>query len=159
MLKINMNFYYILIFFEGSFSGNDVYSRVGYVILSTDRKDNGNIIYSWSSKFGRLARSVLAAKSFGMANDCDAALVIKHDLTKILNKIHKMKTLADIETLYNVSISTQVTSNASQTKRKLMSILRPPKKHKVNELSLTSCGSHDSTYNITDAMSKHTIWT
>ena len=62
-----------------------------------------------------MVRSVLGAETFALANTCDTAIVLQHDLKKILKKTLKIKTLTDSEALFNVMIK-----NANTTEKRLM---------------------------------------
>lgn len=59
--------------------------------------------------------SALGAEIFGIADSCDHAILIQHDLIKSLKMKLKIKILTDIETLFYVVIK-----NASTTVRRLM---------------------------------------
>lgn len=91
----------------------DVTSQVGYVIfinidiisimlailsLTAAGKDNmANLIDSDNNNSRRVVRSVLGAEIFGLADVCDSAIVIKHELKVELGKTLKIQVLTDSE--------------------------------------------------------------
>ena len=107
---------HILIFSGGSFSGNDdSSSQIGYIIFICDEEGNTAPIDFSSTKSRRVVRSVLGAETFALANSCDTAIVLQHDLKQILKRTLKIKILTDTETLFNVMIK-----NANTTEKRLM---------------------------------------
>lgn len=150
--KINMDTTEILVFSDGSFSGNnDRSSQVGYIIMLADNENNGNIIDYSSTKSRRVVRSVLGAETFGMADACDAAIVIQHDMKKILKRTFKIKLLTDSETLFNVVIR-----NASTTERRLMIDIKAAREA-YNEGTINDVVWIRRDYNLADAMTKYKI--
>lgn len=79
-------------------------SQVGYITLIGDKDDIGNIIDFSIKKSRRVVRSVLGTEIFVIDNLCHAAIVIKHDLIKILKTKLEIKVLTDSEVLFNVVI-------------------------------------------------------
>ena len=93
----------IIVYSDGSFNGNpDGSSQVGYLIFLADKNNNTNLIDYASIKSQRVVRSVLGAETLGLADACDAAIMIQHDLKLMLKKTLKITVLTDSATLFNV---------------------------------------------------------
>lgn len=51
-----------------------------------DKNKKANLINYASNKPRRVFRSVLGAEIFGLGDECDAAIVLQHDLKQMLGK-------------------------------------------------------------------------
>lgn len=101
----------LVVYSDGSFATNkDGSFQVGYLVFMADKDNKANLIDYVSNKSRRVVRSVLGAETFGLANACDSAIVIQHNLKQILGKTLKIQVLRYSETLFNVKIR-----NASKT--------------------------------------------
>lgn len=66
-----------------------------------DKNSNTNFIYYASIKSRKVLISVLVAERFGLADACDAEIIVQHDLKSMLKKILKITMLIDSATLFN----------------------------------------------------------
>ena len=86
-----------------------------------------------------------------MADACDAAIVIQHDMEKMLKRKFKIKLLTDSETVFKVVIR-----NASTTERRLMIDIKAAREA-YNEGTINDVIWIRRDYNLADAMTKYKI--
>lgn len=105
-----------MVYSDGSFRRNNNGSSLGgfTISLSDNHKIAPAIDYS-RIKSQRIVRSVLGADIFGLADTSDAAITFQHDTNQIIQKCLKINTFIDSETLFNIFIR-----NESTTERKLV---------------------------------------
>lgn len=92
-----MNWLEIPLFCDGS-------SQVVYVTLIAYNNNAENTKAFWRTKSRRVVKLVQDAKIFGMADPCDDAKGIQHDIINILKKKRKIKVLTDSKELLNLII-------------------------------------------------------
>lgn len=80
-----------------------------------DKNNDVALIDFSSGKFKRALRYVLGAGTFALADACNTAIVIQHELKNIIGRSLKIKILTDSETFFNAIIR-----NASTIKRRLI---------------------------------------
>lgn len=90
--KLDMNASEILVFSHWSFSTlsgmSDGPSQLEYIKLISYRNDKGNISEFSRTQSRRVVRSAHCPETFIMAVACNAAIVIQHEIVKILkNKL------------------------------------------------------------------------
>lgn len=71
----------------------------------SDKDNNANLVDFTIVKSGKVARSALGVETFGLADACGAAIIIRHHLKMILNRTLNVILLTDSETLFNFIIS------------------------------------------------------
>ena len=94
---------------------------------------------------------MLGAETFALADACDAAILIQHDLKSLLNRKVKIKILTDSATLFNVMVR-----NASTTEKRLMIDIKAAREA-YNEDIIDSVTWIRRQYNLADAMTKPAI--
>ena len=150
--KMDIETMEILVYSDGSFSGNnDGSSQVGFMNFLIDKNNTASLIEYSSSKSKRIVRSVLGAETFGMADACDASIVLQHDIKKITGRNMKIRILTDSETLFNVVIK-----NASTKEKRLMIDIKAARQA-YNEGIISDIIWARRDYNLGDAMTKAKI--
>lgn len=67
-----------MLYSDGSFATNkDGTSQVVYLIFLADKENTANLIDYTINKSRRVVRSLLRAETFGLADECDSAIVIQ----------------------------------------------------------------------------------
>lgn len=74
------------------------------MMFLADKTGTENLIDYSSITSRRVVRPVLGEESFGLADACDAAIILHHDLPKIRRRTVKIAILADSATLFNALI-------------------------------------------------------
>lgn len=72
----------------------------------------------------------------GLANNCNAGIVIQHDLKQIINRRIKTKILTDSKTIFNI-----ILRNASNTEIRLMIDVKAAIEAYIEKLLMTSSRS------------------
>lgn len=104
------------LFFEDAFSAYDKSSElVRHMIFLTEKYNTAKFIYHASFKSRRVLKSVLGAENLPLANECDATIILQHELRSILNKTVNLTLLTDSVKLFNIVIR-----NAHNTEKRLM---------------------------------------
>lgn len=80
------------------------------MIILTEKYNNANLIDYASIKSRQVVRSVQGAETFTVADACDAAILIQHNLKSILNKTLQITAFTDSATLLNVMIRNHLTT-------------------------------------------------
>lgn len=94
------------------------------MIYPTDKNQITSLIDYSIIKSRRFVRSLLGGETFGMADECDAYIVLNHDIQKITGKDRKIEILTYSETLLKVMIR-----NASTSKRRIMIDIKSAREH------------------------------
>lgn len=150
--RIDLDSLQLTVFSDGTFSEyEDESSKAGYIIFLTDKNNNANPIDYVRIKSRRVVRSVLGAETFALADACDNAILIQHDLQGSLNKKVKIKILTDSTTLFNLMIR-----NASTTEKRLMIDIKATTEAYNND-NIDSMIWIRRKFNLVDAMAKSEI--
>lgn len=75
-----------------------------------DKENNADLIDCTILKERRVVRSALEAETFGLADACDAAIIIRYDLKMILSTTIKVILLTDSDILFKLIISNEPTT-------------------------------------------------
>ena len=92
--------------------------------------------------------SVLGAETFALADACDAAIVLQHELKGILKRTLKIRILTDSDTLFKVVIR-----NAATTEKRLMIDVKAAREA-YNQGIIEDVMWIRRDYNLADAMTK-----
>lgn len=92
----------IVVFSDGSHATNsDHSSQLGYLIFLTDNT-NWHLLDYKSYKYRSVVRSPLAAETLALADSSDSAILIRHDLEKVLGRRVSITLLTDAKYLFDV---------------------------------------------------------
>ncbi len=109
-VRLNINFFKLMIFIDAFFANVNLHSQIDYVICLIDDV-NANIIHWFFTKCKRVIRSVLTAKLYAMTNEFDADSVIKSIIQRRLNIFSlSMILLTDSRSLYDCLFKLDITS-------------------------------------------------
>lgn len=116
-----------------------------------NKHQNTSIFDYYSIKSRRIVTSVLGVETFGLADECDVAIVIQHDLKQIINKRIKVKHINiyqnTVQRYHNELIQHRTTANNwCKTARDA-----------CNEGIIDGIRWIRRTYNLTDAMKNASI--
>lgn len=147
--KLDIKTSKIVVYSDGSFSSNnDGSSQVEYQIFISDKSNNANLIDFASVNPRRVVRSALGADKFGLADACDASILIRQDLRLILKQTLKILILTDSERLFSVIIC------SGQTTEKRLMIDIKAAREAYNEVIGDNIIWIRRNYNLVDAMTK-----
>lgn len=74
------------------------------MVYVTGKNITASLINFSSIKCRRAVRSVVGAKHFGIADACNASIVLKNDINKITVQSMKIKIPTDSKTIFNIII-------------------------------------------------------
>ena len=107
-------------FTDTSFANNkDFSSQIGYIIVLTDIKLNGNIVYWSLIKCKYITRSVLVSELYSMAHGFDIGAAIKLTINLVLNIIIPLIICTNLKSLYNCLVRL----NTTQKKRLIINFI------------------------------------
>jgi hypothetical protein len=123
-------------------------SQLGYVLFLVDKHRQCSLLSFKSYKSRLIVRSTTAAETLALADACDMALIVRHDLQRMLQKSIPILLLTDAQNLFETLVSRRHTA-----KRRLMNdlaSLRECYEHK----DIANIGLIASQDNIADAFTK-----
>ncbi len=108
-VRLNINFFKLMIFIDASFANLNLHSQIDYVIYLTDDV-KANIIHWFFTKCKRMIRSVLTEELYAMIHEIDTDSMIKSIIERILNIFLSMILLTDSRSLYDCLVKLEITS-------------------------------------------------
>lgn len=121
---------------------------MGWTLFIRDNSGAANLL-SWSShKSKTVARSALAAETFALAAGVDEAIIIKDDISKMLNKNIPLAVIIDSETLFNL-----FTGASDHTEKRLLTEIRSAREN-IADQTINEFGWCKPNYMVADAMTK-----
>jgi hypothetical protein len=123
-------------------------SHLGYVVLLMDKYRRRCIIQFSSHKSRRITRSCMAAETLAFVDAFDNALLLKHDLQRILGKELHLLMLTDSQSLFDV-----VTRSKYPTEKRLQIDLAGIREAYDNR-EIANIGLIRSDFNVADGLTK-----
>jgi hypothetical protein len=146
---LNVNSLQLVAYSDASFANrSDKSSQIGYVICLTDSSKQCCILQFRSQKARRVVRSSTAGETLAFAEAFDAAFILKHDLTTMLNKQIPLLMLNDSESLFKTLTRSRYTTE----RRLLVDIAAAGQAYHSREIS--NIGLIASQDNVADGMTK-----
>lgn len=126
--KLDQNSLRLLVFKDGSHKNREnSHSQLGLNILTSEKTENCEIIHYQSYKWRRVARLSMAGETLAFTDGFDCAYLIRHDLTRMVNRNIPLLMFTDSEKLFEVLTRSRYTTE----KRLLVSIAAAREAYKM----------------------------
>lgn len=101
--KLDLNSLRLLVYSDSSFNNREENrSQLGFIIVLSDNTNQCCILHYSSQKSKRVTRSSMGAETLAFVNAFDNALLIKHDLKRMLNMDIPILMITDSEALFRI---------------------------------------------------------
>jgi hypothetical protein len=126
----------------------DKSSQLGFVVLLADASGKCAILQFKSQKSRRVVRYSTAGETLAFAEAFDASFILRHDLSKILNRHIPLLMLTDSESLFKTLTKARYTTE----RRLLVDIAAARQAYHAKDIS--NIGLIASRYNAADGLTK-----
>jgi len=98
---------------DASFASNDdMSSQFGFIALLCSGEDRCHVLTYSSKKARRVERSIMAGEVYAIADACDTAYILKHDLERVYDQPLPLVMLTDSTQMFDViTRATHTTEN------------------------------------------------
>ncbi len=109
-VPLDKNSLRLLVFRDASFTNNqDLLSQISYVIILANPSNKAKILYWSSTKYKRVARSVLVSKLYAIVSGFHTTSTIKSMIDKVLGTNLLLVLYTDSRLLYNYLVKLSTT--------------------------------------------------
>ena len=107
---------HLRIYSDSSFANAaNLHTQLGFIVCLSDASNRCNILTYTSYKSRRIVRSVLGGETYAFVDAFDTGFILRHDISRILNRDIPLRIFTDSLSLFNVIVKSTTT-----TERRLM---------------------------------------
>jgi Reverse transcriptase (RNA-dependent DNA polymerase) len=147
--RLDLDTLKLVAYTDSSFSNNeDLSSQLGYIIFLSDSTGACQPLYYSSHKSKRVTRSVLGGEVMAFADGVDMAVMLKHDIERMLDRTIPIQVFTDSLSLFDV-----ITRSTTTVEKRLMIDIAAAKEA-YKEGTLDTIGFIRTRFNPADAFTK-----